>query len=98
MFQCCMRGNCRKGRLLLLAVLSAAIAVGSALAQGNAAPADVEAKVPAFDVVSIKPNKSGDGRMSISVSNDSFSADNISVKDMLVNAYDVKEYLISGLT
>src|ERR1700744_6729255 len=97
MFECCMRKNYRKGRVLLFVVLCATIA-GSAAAQSNAAAAGVEAKAPAYDVVSIKPNKSDSGRMSINENDDSFSAENISLKQMLVNAYDVKEYLISGLS
>jgi uncharacterized protein (TIGR03435 family) len=97
MVECCMRENYGQRRVLLVAMLCAAI-VGGAAAQGNAATADVEARAPAFDVVSIRPNKSGSGRMSINENNDSFSAENITLKDMLVNAYDVKEYLISGLT
>ena len=61
-------------------------------------PAGVEARTPTYDVVSIKPNKSGSGRTSISDNNNSFSATNISLKTLLVNAYDVRDYLISGLT
>jgi uncharacterized protein (TIGR03435 family) len=61
-------------------------------------PAGGEARTPTYDVVSIKPNKSGSGRTSISDNNDSFSATNISLKTLLVNAYDVRDYLISGLT
>ena len=61
-------------------------------------PAGVEARTPRYDVVSIKPNKSGSGRTSIGDNNDSFSATNISLKTLLVNAYDVRDYLISGLT
>jgi len=61
-------------------------------------PAGIEAGMPTYDVVSIKPNRSGSGRNSISENSDSFSATNISLKSLLVNAYDVRDYLISGLT
>jgi uncharacterized protein (TIGR03435 family) len=97
MLQCSMRENYRKGRVLLFAASCAVVAVGSALAQGKAA-AGVEARAPVFDVVSIKPNKSGSGRTSISTDNGFYSAENISLKQLLENAYGVKEYLISGLT
>jgi uncharacterized protein (TIGR03435 family) len=59
--------------------------------------ASAEAKVPAFDVVSIKPNKSGSGNNSTNFSNNSFSATNISVKMLLEDAYGVKQDLIYGL-
>ncbi len=94
-------GNARRqfrGRLLLFAALCATIAGDRALAQDSAPAAGTEGRVPAYDVVSIKPNKSGSGSTHIGVHSDSFSAENISMKQMLVNAYDVKQYLISGLT
>jgi len=78
--------------------LCATTAGGDALAQSNTPPAGVQAKAPVFDVVSIKPNKSGSGRTSISSDNGFYSAENISLKQLLENAYDVKEYVISGLT
>ena len=57
-----------------------------------------ETRVPAFDVVSIKPNKSASGNNnSTSFSGESFSATNISVKMLLEDAYDVKQDLIYGL-
>ena len=93
-----MRENYCKERLLLFALVCAMIAGGGASAQSSVAAAGAEAKAPAYDVVSIKPNKSGSGGMMINEQNDSFSATNVSLKMMLVNAYDVKEYLISGLT
>ena len=56
-----------------------------------------EAKVPAFDVVSIKPNKSGSGNVSTNTSSDSFSATNVSVKMLLEDAYGIKQDLIYGV-
>jgi len=98
MFECRMRGNFRRASVLLVVMLSAASAGGGALAQGKAPAPGVEAKTRAYDVVSVKPNKSGSRGTMINVQNDSFSATNVSLKMMLVNAYDVKDYLISGLT
>jgi uncharacterized protein (TIGR03435 family) len=97
MFECRMRANCLRGRVLLVAILCAASAGGGASAQTNAVAPGVEAKTRAYDVVSIKPNKSGSRGTMINVQNDSFSATNVSLKNMLLNAYDVKDYLISGL-
>lgn len=85
-------------RLLLFAALCATIAGGSASAQESVSVPGAAAKVLAYDVVSIKPNKSGSGSTHIGSHDDSFSAENISVKQMLVRAYDVKQYLISGVT
>src|SRR5665213_1540002 len=98
MVECGMREIYRKGRFPVLALVCATAAFGGAAAQDKAAAAGPVTKAVAYDVVSIKPNKSGSGRTSINENNDSFSAENISLKQMLVNAYDVKEYLISGLT
>jgi uncharacterized protein (TIGR03435 family) len=88
------------GRVLLAAVLYATVAVGGASAQASAQGAVVsgEAKQPAYDVVSIKPNKSGSDSMGINGSLGNFIATNVTLKDMLINAYDVKEYLITGVT
>jgi len=88
----------RLGRELLLALLCTTIAAAGAAAQGSAAVTGVEAKAPAFDVISIKPNKSGSRGTMIGEQNGSFTANNVSLKMMLVSAYNVKGYLISGLT
>jgi len=53
--------------------------------------------LPAYDVVSIKPNRSGTGNVSIWTQYQSFTASNVSLKTLLSNAYDFREGLISGL-
>jgi uncharacterized protein (TIGR03435 family) len=92
------------GRLLLLATATF-IALSSDLGQANAAPggspAQTEkpaARLPAYDVVSIKPNKSGSGSLDIETRNHTYSATNISLKKLLESAYDIKEDLISGVS
>jgi len=55
-----------------------------------------ETKLPVFDVVSIKPNRSGSGSMGIETHNDSYSATNVSLKRLLQDAYGIREDLISG--
>jgi len=52
---------------------------------------------PAFEVVSIKPNKGGDGRVMIHMApGGRFVAENITVKFLLQESYGVKESQISG--
>ena len=92
------------GKLLLLAA-AISLALPSALGQTNVAQSGSTAQVentsprpPAYDVVSIKPNKSGSGSLDIETRNDTYSATNISLKKLLENAYDIKEDLISGVS
>jgi uncharacterized protein (TIGR03435 family) len=56
-----------------------------------------QAKAPAYDVVAIKPNKTGSGRVSIGVDDNTYTASNVSLKMLLEEAYDIKQDLISGL-
>jgi uncharacterized protein (TIGR03435 family) len=66
-------------------------------AQMSAAPV-ATAPLPAYDVVSIKPNKSGSGGWGINSNNSDYAATNVSIKTLLENAYDIKENLISGVS
>src|ERR1700722_6135174 len=86
-------------RLLVLAVamtIWAPSAVGQANAQsGSVAPADSSTvKLPVYDVVSIKLNKSGSGSVNINSNDNRYSAENVSLKDLLENAYGIKKDLI----
>src|ERR1700722_19145842 len=45
---------------------------------------------PTFDAVSVKPNKSGNGNMSIRNNNDRYLATNLSMKTLLLYAYDLQ--------
>jgi uncharacterized protein (TIGR03435 family) len=67
-------------------------------APGGAAQPDVTAdvKVPAFDVVSIKPNKSDSGMVRIMAKPDGYAASNVSLKMLIQSAYGIREDLISG--
>jgi uncharacterized protein (TIGR03435 family) len=91
-------------RLLLLAAVPMAVAAPGLWGQGGTAstattqPAATEdVKVPAFDVVSIKPNKSGSGRISIMFKPDGYSAENVSLKMLILGAYGLKEDQLSGV-
>jgi uncharacterized protein (TIGR03435 family) len=89
-------------RLLLLMAGSMALAASVALCQGSAASGEAppaakeDVKVPAFDVVSIKPNKSDNGMMRIMFKPDGYSATNVSTKLLIQTAYGIREDLISG--
>jgi uncharacterized protein (TIGR03435 family) len=90
-------------RLVLLMAGSLAIFASSVLGQtsaapGGAAPPDVavDVKVPVFDVVSVKPSKSDDGRMRIMFKPDGYSAINVSMKLLIQTAYGIRQDLISG--
>jgi uncharacterized protein (TIGR03435 family) len=69
------------GQLLLMAAMAAAAVVPGF---GQAAMG------PAFDVVSIKPNKSGSGGMSINIDDGRYVASNLSLKSMIQNAYGLQ--------
>lgn len=93
----------RSGLLLLVAALMV-IAVPSAQSQGIVAtqgvivsPAIVtDIKVPEFDVVSVKQDKSGTGMMRLMFKPDGYSATNVSAKLLIQVAYGIREDLISG--
>jgi uncharacterized protein (TIGR03435 family) len=54
------------------------------------------AQVPAFEVVSVKPNTAG-GRMSVQYSSDRFTAFDIGAGPLVLLAYDLNLRQISGL-
>jgi uncharacterized protein (TIGR03435 family) len=98
----CRRYLCSR-KLLLLALsisITALCASSRAQAPQNAAAAHADAtaaKLPVYDVVSIKPNKSGDNPYLWRTGDDSFTATNISVKSLLEISYGIKQDLISGI-
>jgi uncharacterized protein (TIGR03435 family) len=53
---------------------------------------------PAYDAVSVKANKSGNGGTSVDIDNDSYAARNVSLENLIAYAYDLQSTdLISGL-
>jgi uncharacterized protein (TIGR03435 family) len=60
-------------------------------------PASTDAAIPTYDVISIKPNKSTDGRPSIDYDHGIYSATDISLKMMILDVYDLKEEQLFGL-
>ncbi len=92
------------GRLLLVLAGSMTVGTPSVLGQGTAAlsgtaplAATVGVKLPAFDVISIKPNKSDSGMIRVMYKPDGYSATNISLKMLILGAYGLKEDQLSGL-
>jgi uncharacterized protein (TIGR03435 family) len=95
--------NFTRSLLVLLLAGSLAVAMPSVLGQtaaapGGAAQPDVTAdvKVPAFDVVSVKPNKSNSGMVRVMGKPDGYAASNVSLKMLIQGAYGIREDLISG--
>ncbi len=82
----------------LLAV-TASVAFGQANAvQSQAAPqaGNTAAKIPEFEVASIKPDKSAGGMSRIMFTPDGFSATNIPMKMLISETYQIRQDLISG--
>jgi uncharacterized protein (TIGR03435 family) len=84
------RAILRKLSLLVLAFVTVA------QAHGQAPPATTSA--PAFDVISVKQNKSGSGGMSMSGVSDSFKGTNLNLSNLIMNSYHLtSDDLIFGL-
>jgi uncharacterized protein (TIGR03435 family) len=66
------------------------------LTDPSAKSTDANAKLPVYDVASVKLNKSNDGMMRIMNRPDGFSCTNISLKTLIGNAYGIRQDLISG--
>jgi bla regulator protein BlaR1 len=77
-------------------LLTLVIALPLVRAQTAGAPpaAITEAKQPAYDVFTIKPNKSGSGSSGAHSGGDSFTATNITVKQLLQQAFSIRQDLI----
>jgi len=82
-------------RLVLLVAGWMAIAGPSVRGQ-ESSTATTDVKLPAFDVVSIKPDKTGGGMIRVMNRPDGYSATNISLKMLIQAAYGIREDLISG--
>jgi uncharacterized protein (TIGR03435 family) len=84
--------------VMVLFVVPSVLGQGS-VAHASAAPQLVagDIKVPDYDVVSIKPDKSAAGGM-VRIMNkpDGFSATNVTMKMLLQNSYGIREDLISS--
>jgi uncharacterized protein (TIGR03435 family) len=57
-----------------------------------------DATIPVYEVVSVKPNKSGDGRSMWRITPSGFSATNTTLPMLVAQAYEVDHNQVSGLT
>jgi uncharacterized protein (TIGR03435 family) len=86
----------RHGRILITASILA-LAIVAALPSAPAQTINT-ALAPAYDVMTIKANKTASGGVDIDTDDDRFSATNVSLKQLLENAYDIRQDLISGIS
>ncbi len=79
----------------------AAGTLGQAPVSASSAPPAKEPvpanQVPQYDVISIKPNKSGSGNISVHVDDGNYDATNITLKGLIADASNIKQDLIAGL-
>ncbi len=87
-------GFAGRARFVVLALgLAVQCASGQAITSENA---PTEAKLPAYDIVSIKANESGSGNVDTTTKSASYSAKNVFLKNLLQHAYGIREDLIFG--
>jgi bla regulator protein blaR1 len=96
--------HCRTDKLSLMreillvsvamAVIAAPVLFGFAK-QSDAQPT-TEGPLPSFEVASVKPNRSGDGRVGIANRPGRFTATNITPKLLIEFAYNIKDPQLSG--
>jgi uncharacterized protein (TIGR03435 family) len=91
------------GRKLLLAAIGIAAVTGPVvfgllnIPQGRAQSTQTTGTpLPSFEVASIKPNRSGELRISIGFEPGRFMANGVTVKQLIALAYDVRDLQVSG--
>lgn len=84
----------RSARLFVAIFVLASSSCGWAQASPSSTPSP---RFQNYDVISIKPNKSGSGSTHIDSYETTFKAQNVSLKMLLSSAYGVRENVISGL-
>ena len=78
-------------------VLSIAAALAALAAPfAGAQPPQVAPDAPSFEVASIKPNNSGDGRVMLQNQPGRFAATNVTLRMLIRNAYQLQDFQISG--
>ena len=82
-------------RRLLVGISVAAVVVGTFVRPHAQAPA-ANADHPAFEVASVKPNKSGVNRIGISGRGGQFTASNVTLELLIQNAYRVQGFQVVG--
>ena len=80
----------------LLILLCAASGLDSATAQ-TPGPSAKPAMLPSYDVATIRPNTTGSGDTSVNTRRTTLQATNVSLRDLLQNAFGVRRSMIFGL-
>lgn len=80
-----------------LGIRSALLSLAFVLPVPPAQSPPAAAKPPDYDVVTVRINKSASGSVDTDVDNDTYAATNVTLKDLLEQAYDIREDLISGV-
>ena len=87
--------------LLSLCLLLTPWCVRQSAAQAPVPPTAAETNqtsaLPVFDVISVKPHKPGDGMVRVNFSVSSYEATNLPLKDLIANAFNVRNWLVFGL-
>jgi uncharacterized protein (TIGR03435 family) len=73
------------------------VAIPHLQAQAPAVTPTVDGKVPSYDVVSIKPDHTDNGHISIRIDDGNFDALNVTLKTLILGAYNLKEAQLFGL-
>jgi uncharacterized protein (TIGR03435 family) len=91
--------QCSALKWILILLTAIPFAVPAVSGQTSAPPPTpvAPAKLPSFDVISVKPNKSDSDSMSIDSGDGHFDASNVSVEMLLINAYNLKKAQLFGL-
>jgi uncharacterized protein (TIGR03435 family) len=84
-------------KLLAILLLTATFPLARSQANPAPQPAATETKLATYDIFTIKPNKSGSGSSGSRSRGDSFTATNITVKQLLEQAFSIREDLIFGI-
>ena len=72
------------------------LAVAAGLAATAAQPPPASPDAPAFEVASIKPNHSGDGRVRMQNQPGRYTASNVTLRLLIRNAYQLQDFQITG--
>jgi uncharacterized protein (TIGR03435 family) len=88
------------GRKMLLCV-AAAVAIAIPLALGIILPVRAQsmqttAPLPSFEVAAVKPNRSGDGGVSVGMPPGRFIAEGATTKFLIAYAYNFKDFQVTG--
>ncbi len=82
---------------LITPLMSAGVALAIAAPSLHAQAATTPAPTPVYDIVSIKPNKTGSGNVSVQSGDGNYRASNVSLKMLIVSAYSLKEAQVFNL-